>query len=159
MLCRIYKKNSGAGGTRPVGTPRSKEYSHDSSSPSSQYDDVLDSLPEFDDRFLQGGGEDDRKVVNLQQLGSGNFDWATLAGLNPLRPESVRAQLVHGPGNEMFAPAAVVDQVQSGTGDQRVSKSLFFPQNTAEFAQRFSESLDPFGVRYPAQIGGLGFRQ
>ncbi|KAL7103584.1 hypothetical protein ACP275_08G188800 [Erythranthe tilingii] len=161
VLCRIYEKNS-TGSKAAVSGVRGSEFSHDSpSSSSSQYDDVLDSLPEFDDRrFFSATGmeysvnncqqEKDDKAVNLlQHMGSGNFDWATLAGLNP----PVRAQ--YGSGNDVFAPASNVDEVQSW----RVSNSRFLPQNPAEFAQGFSESLDPFSARYPAQPGGFGFKQ
>ncbi|KAG6424366.1 hypothetical protein SASPL_114783 [Salvia splendens] len=77
VLCRIYKKNS------------NKEYSHDSS----QYDDVLDSLPD--------------QKLNLQRLSSGNFDWATLAGLDPAWPELFQA---HPPSlNDTYAPADFMD--------------------------------------------------
>ncbi|KAK4398401.1 NAC domain-containing protein JA2L [Sesamum angolense] len=91
VLCRIYKKNSSA--QKPaISNVQSKDYSlGSSSSSSSQYDDVLESLPEIDDRFfslprmnsLKNFQQEDQKL-NLQHLGSGNFDWATLAGLNPL---------------------------------------------------------------------------
>ncbi|KAK6132823.1 hypothetical protein DH2020_033422 [Rehmannia glutinosa] len=160
VLCRIYKKNSsgqkggGATATAAVYGDRSKEYSHDSSSSSSsQYDDVLESLPEIDDRFFSLPRMN--SIKNLQQLGSGNFDWATLAGLNPLCPELVQAQ--HGQPhqanvnvsnnmssqNDMYAPSAnVADEVQSGPGNQN-----------------FSSSVDPFGIRYPAQPGVFGFWQ
>ncbi|KAK6154322.1 hypothetical protein DH2020_008570 [Rehmannia glutinosa] len=160
VLCRIYKKNAsgqkggGATAAAAVYGDRSKEYSHDSSSSSSsQYDDVLESLPEIDDRFFSLPRMN--SIKNLQQLGSGNFDWATLAGLNPLCPELVQAQ--HGQPhqanvnvsnntssqNDMYVPSAnVADEVQSGPGNQN-----------------FSGSVDPFGIRYPAQTGGFGFWQ
>ncbi|XP_027063418.1 NAC domain-containing protein JA2L [Coffea arabica] len=106
VLCRIYKKNSSAG-AKPVSGLQSREHSHGSStSSSSQFDDVLESLPEISDRFfalprmnsLKNLHQDDQKI-NIQNLGSGSFDWATLAGLNSL-PEL-------GPGSQAQAiPAA-----------------------------------------------------
>ncbi|KAL8046520.1 hypothetical protein ABFX02_08G182900 [Erythranthe guttata] len=154
VLCRIYEKNS-TGSKAAVSGVRSSEFSHDSpSSSSSQYDDVLDSLPEFDDRryFSATGMEysvnscqqekDDKAVNLLQHMGSGNFDWATLAGLNP----PVRAAQ-YGSRNDMFAPASN-------------NSGYIFPQNPVEFAQGFSESVDPFSAQYPAaQPGGFGFKQ
>lgn len=90
VLCRIYKKNPSK---RSLSTSEveSREYSHASSpSSSSHYDGVLESLEQIDDRFADLPRTDSLKL-NLQNLGSGNFDWATLAGLNPL-PEFVQAQ-------------------------------------------------------------------
>ncbi|KAL6543247.1 No apical meristem (NAM) protein [Orobanche hederae] len=150
VLCRIYKKNSSGQKPVVVSGVRTKEYSHDSSSStSSQYDDVLESLPENNDRFFPLPRLN--SLRNLQHLGSGDFDWATLAGLNPTYPE-----LVQGPQgnvdlsgdmslqNDVYAPANAVDEVHSGPGNQ----------NLTAFAQNYSNSADPFGVRYPDQPGG-----
>ncbi|GFP96730.1 NAC domain-containing protein 72 [Phtheirospermum japonicum] len=54
VLCRIYKKNSSAQKpTAAISGSQSREYSlGSSSSSSSQYDDVLDSLPDINDHFL-----------------------------------------------------------------------------------------------------------
>lgn len=99
VLCRIYKKNSthekSAG--EIIGSGSSVEqHSVESpiSSPSSHLDDVLDSLPELEPSYLNLRRMDSLKAllhddkINLQKLGSGNFDWATLAGLSTL-PEVV----------------------------------------------------------------------
>ncbi|KAL2247542.1 NAC domain-containing protein 72 [Sesamum indicum] len=162
VLCRIYKKNSGGGGggQKPVVcSGQSKEYSHGSpsqSSCSSQHDDVLESFPEMNS--LENFEQEDQKLMNLQRLGSWNFDWATLAGLGPIWAEEVQAQ--HGQTrNGMYAPDAVMDDdVQTGlVNNQRVHDSGFFPTG---FGQGLSGSLDPFGIRYPAQTTlGSGFRQ
>ncbi|KAL3639872.1 NAC domain-containing protein ja2 [Castilleja foliolosa] len=151
VLCRIYKKKST--GEKPNDVVSSfqsnKEYSHDSSSScSSQYDDVLQSLPEIDDRFFPLPRLNSFKT--LQHLGSGDFDWATLAGINT---GLVQAQAQQGnvnfsnntsSQNDVYAPAGFVDEVQSGPG----------------FAQNYSGSSEPFGVQYPAQTGGgLGLWQ
>ncbi|KAL0306487.1 UNVERIFIED_CONTAM: NAC domain-containing protein JA2L [Sesamum radiatum] len=118
VLCRIYKKNSSA--QKPaISNVQSKDYSlGSSSSSSSQYDDVLESLPEIDDRFfslprmnsLKNFQQEDQKL-NLQHLGSGNFDWATLAGLNPLpefgQGQTQQAQMNNNMNgqNDMYTPA------------------------------------------------------
>ncbi|XP_060209374.1 NAC domain-containing protein JA2 [Lycium barbarum] len=90
VLCRIYKKNSS--GPKPFmsGLHSSNEYSHaDSTSSSSQFDDMLESLPEMDDRFTNLPRLNSLKTekFNLERLDSANFDWAILAGLKPM-PES-----------------------------------------------------------------------
>ncbi|KAL0399360.1 UNVERIFIED_CONTAM: NAC domain-containing protein JA2L [Sesamum radiatum] len=180
VLCRIYKKNSSA--QKPaISNVQSKDYSlGSSSSSSSQYDDVLESLPEIDDRFfslprmnsLKNFQQEDQKL-NLQHLGSGNFDWATLAGLNPLpefgQGQTQQAQMNNNMNgqNDMYTPAlqhlgpgnVVDEEVQSGLRNQRLDRPGFYPQNVGVFPQDFSNSLDPFGVRYPVQPGGLGFSQ
>ncbi|KAK6134504.1 hypothetical protein DH2020_031738 [Rehmannia glutinosa] len=182
VLCRIYKKNSSAQKANAVVSGvQSKEYSlGSSSSSSSQYDDVLESLPDINDRFFSLPRMNSLK--NLQQLGSGNFDWATLAGLTPLpelgQPEPTLAQHPQGPQqmnnndmngqNDMYAPslqqfggnANVMDEeVQSGVRAQRVDRPGYFQQNAGLFAPDFSNAFDPFVVRCPTQTGGLGFRQ
>ncbi|CAI9760471.1 unnamed protein product [Fraxinus pennsylvanica] len=188
VLCRIYKKNSSGQKPTDSGMVQSKEYSHgSSSSSSSQYDDVLESLPDINDRFfsltrmnpLRTFQQEDQKV-NLQKLGSGNFDWANIANLNSLlepsqaQPSQTHAQVnnlkiedIRGQ-NDMYAPAVPQaghfiigdDEVESGLRTQRVdSNSGFFPQNANAYAQRFSNSLDPFGIRHPTHTGNMGFRQ
>lgn len=172
VLCRIYKKNSGGRNPGDIPGVQSKECSHDSSSSSSsQYDDVLESLPEIDDRFfslpridslknLNFRQEDDQKVNLLQRLGSANFDWATLGGLNPIGPEFGQAQIQQtnvNSRNDMYAPASVIDEAQSGFGNMRVHNSGFFSHNPTGLTQGFPGSIDPFSVRYPTD--GLGFRQ
>ncbi|GFQ08822.1 NAC domain-containing protein 72 [Phtheirospermum japonicum] len=167
VLCRIYKKNSSAQKpTAAISGSQSREYSlGSSSSSSSQYDDVLDSLPDINDHFLSLPRMN--SIKDLQQLGSGNFDWATLAGLNPL-PEPSQTQQNNNLGgrNDTYAPSlqqfggnAADDEVQSGGPPQRVGRPGFYPQNAGGFGLGFSNSVDPFVVRYPTQPAGLGFRQ
>ncbi|KAL3508637.1 hypothetical protein ACH5RR_028038 [Cinchona calisaya] len=117
VLCRIYKKNSSGGGVKAVNNSdvqSSKEHSHNnsSSSSSSQFDDVLESLPEIDDRFFALPRmnslksllhQDDQKNINLNNFGSGNFDWATLAGLNSFSEwgqAQTQAQVIHAPSGQ-----------------------------------------------------------
>ncbi|KAL6529740.1 NAC domain-containing protein ja2l [Orobanche gracilis] len=174
VLCRIYKKNSSAQKSPDFisGGAQRKEYSlGSSSSSSSQYDDVLESLPEIDERYFSLPRMNSLK--NLQQLGSGNFDWATLAGLKPLpetgQPEpdpTLQPQQMHSNvngKNDMYAPVVlqfggdVEEEVQSGArAHQRVVQPGIYPDG---FAIDVSNSFEPFLVRYPTQSGGLGFRQ
>ncbi|NP_001312702.1 NAC domain-containing protein 72-like [Nicotiana tabacum] len=90
VLCRIYKKNSS--GQKPyMSGLNSKEYSHGSStSSSSHFDDMLESLPEMNHKFsnlprlnsLKNFQQGEK--LNLERLDSANFDWAILAGLKPM---------------------------------------------------------------------------
>lgn len=165
VLCRIYKKNS-SGQDRSAAVAaagvQSKEYSHDSSSScSSQYDDVLESLPELDDRYfsmdsLKNSQLQDDQKLNLQRLSSGNFDWATLAGLGPLWPELIQAQQTNAAPttqNDAYAPVNFMDS------NQRVNNSGLLPQHLTGLTQGVPGSVDPFSVRYPTQSAGFGFRQ
>ncbi|XP_050220532.1 NAC domain-containing protein JA2L-like [Mercurialis annua] len=182
VLCRIYKKNSG--GQKPMpSVTSSKEYSNNnsSSSSSSHLDDVLDSLPEIDERFFAFPNaktmQPDEKI-NLNNLGSGNFDWATLAGLNSM-PDLTQQQTqsqTQGMMNyghnisDLYVPSfqqqlghvdtKMEEEVQSGVRTHRVDNSGFSQQNSSMLTQNFSNSLDPYGFRYPTQsINGFGFRQ
>ncbi|KAL7216844.1 hypothetical protein ACSBR1_028713 [Camellia fascicularis] len=194
VLCRIYKKNSSA--QKPIAGVSSKELSHgSSSSSSSQFDDMLESLPEINDRFFTLPRMNSLKTIqqdekfNIQNLTSGNFDWASLAGAVTSLPELVpggqsQAQTL-APGhlgnnnnmyNDMYVPsipplsrvdspcerfgASVEEEVQSGLRTQhRLENSGFFQQNSNGFVQSFSNSPDPFGIRYPTQQGGFRLRQ
>lgn len=192
VLCRIYKKHSGS--QKPVSATSvssSKEHSNGScSSPSSHLDDVLESLPEIDDRFfalprmnsLKTLQQEDNKVNNLQHLGSGNFDWASLAGLNSV-PEFVSAAQTqtttqsHGvagyANNDFYVPSmpqmchvnsgrmgnSVEEEVQSGLRNQRVDNSGLLQHNSAVLTQpNFCSPVDSYGLRHPTQSSGFGFR-
>ncbi|CAA2968960.1 NAC domain-containing 72-like [Olea europaea subsp. europaea] len=186
VLCRIYKKNSSNEQKPSFSDAQSKEHSHGSTSSSShQYGDVLESLPEIDNRFfslprmnsLKTIHQEDQKL-NLQNLGSGNFDWPTLAGLNSV-PDLGQVQTGQTQGimnsqnimnghNDMYVPAmqqqigrVVDEEVQSGLRTQRVDNSGLLLQNVNGFSQSStsSNSLDPFGARFLTQPGGFGFRQ
>ncbi|KAA8523858.1 hypothetical protein F0562_010281 [Nyssa sinensis] len=184
VLCRIYKKNSG--GQKPMSVVPSKEHSYGySSSSSSQFDDVLDSLPEIDDRLFTLPRTNSLKTMqhdeklNLLSLTSGNFDWANLAAINSLPEFGSGGQAQATPAmnsintqNDIFVPSisplrqpggkfgnSADDEVQSGLSTQGVQNSGFFQQNSNGFAQSFTNSVDPFGIRYSTQPGGFGFRQ
>ncbi|KAF4367148.1 NAC domain-containing protein 72 [Cannabis sativa] len=198
VLCRIYKKSSGSQNKQMMmASPMSKEHSNGSSSSSSSHlDDVLDSLPAIDDRFFNLPRVNSLKTLHQQgdeklgflNLGSGNFDWATLAALNSV-PELVPGNQASQPqqctgtvgynNNDMFVPSSIpplchVDQsppknklensmdeeVQSGLrNSQRIDNSGFYQTNSNVLTQNYSNSLDPYGFRYPAHSAGFGFRQ
>lgn len=191
VLCRIYKKNSSA--QKPTTSVSSIEQSNDSSS-SSHLDDMLESLPAIDDRFFTlprvnsyKNFQHDEKL-NFQNLGSGNFDWASLAGLNSVnelgfenQPHQAQTQGIvnynnNNNNNDAYVPSipplchvespperfrnSVDEEVQSGLRTQRVvDNSGLFQQNSNVLTQNYSNSLDPFGFRYPTHQGGYGFRQ
>ncbi|XP_030550956.1 NAC domain-containing protein 72 isoform X2 [Rhodamnia argentea] len=194
VLCRIYKKSSGL--QKPtVSTSSSKEHSHGSHSSSSSLDDMLETLPEIGDRFFALPRMNSLRITPHQQqqqdqkpdlqtlMGSGSFDWATLAGLNsepqqqfvPVNQAQAQAQaqaqgLVNYGGNDVFVPqmghldgpqrrlgSSADEEVQSGVRTQPLGayqpSSGGFSQNPA------NSSLDPYGFRYPTHTAGLGFRQ
>ncbi|XP_031114673.1 NAC domain-containing protein JA2L-like [Ipomoea triloba] len=167
VLCRIYKKHSSAEKAISGGVP-SKEHSHGSpSSTSSQFDDMLVALPELDDQSFVLPAMNNLKQeeqVDLHELGPMSFDWNTISAAQPTLPDfsagavagnQVSAAQVTGNGvnyqNDVFAHALAMnfqapdDEVQSGL------RSFFLPQS-------FSNSPDPFGIRYPTQSPSMGFR-
>lgn len=158
-----------------------------SSSSSSHLDDVLDSLPAIEDRFFSLPRVNSLKTLNqdedrlgLHNLWSGSFDWASLAGLNSV-PELVPGnqtqpqyqgtvgfnksdayvpsipQLCHGESPAKRLGNSVEEEVQSGLRTHRVENSGFFQPNSNVLSQNFSNSLDPYGFRYPTHSGGYGF--
>ncbi|GJS41224.1 NAC domain-containing protein 72-like protein [Tanacetum coccineum] len=180
VLCRIYKKNSSA--QKQISDAQTTEQSHNSSSScSSQFDDVLESLPEIQDRYfnlprvnsIKTLINEDQKV-NIQKYDSGNYDWASIAAFGQGLPEPV-------PGNQ--APSTTTttmnvatsmtpiytmdtkfgrsleDEVQSGIRSQRIDHPGYFQSNLNPFTHNQNIANDPFGIRYPTQQGGMGFRQ
>ncbi|VFQ58590.1 unnamed protein product [Cuscuta campestris] len=171
VLCRIYKKLTSAEKVAAGG--QSKEQSHPSpSSSSSQLDDMLESLPEIDDRYFtlprMGSLIKQEERLNLQDLGAGNFDWACMTPLSDLGQGTSAAAGQAPAGNDvsfqndvyalagMNFQAAADEEVQSGIKRQRVDGSGFFQQT---FPARFSGTPDPFGIRYPNPnpSTGMGF--
>lgn len=201
VLCRIYKKNSSA--AKPT---ISKEHSmgETSSSSSSHLDDVLESLPEIDDRSFAlprmsslknnvaqqqhhqqpQPQQHQNDKFNLQQLGSGSFDWAVLAGLTSMpeftftgsnQPQS--GQVINNNGNDMFDPSLpplsqvespvdhklypsglVDEEVQSGMSTTQRVNSSYFNHNTNMFTQNYNSSIDPFGMSHLNQLSSFGFQ-
>ena len=190
VLCRIYKKSSSASSIqKPVMTSVSnKEQSCNGSSSecSSQLDDVLEWLPEIEDRFFtlprinslkNLPQQEDNKLNLLGNLGSGNFDWASLAGLNPV-PEAVPNTQAQGQAqltcnNDVYVPSIpplchvetqserlgrqVEEEVQSGLRTQRVDNSGFFQHNSNLFTQNFCNPIDTYGSATRFGRVGPGF--
>ena len=150
---------------------------------------MLESLHELDDRLFALPRMNSLKTLQhdekmgFQNLGSGNFDWASLAGLNsvtefiPSGQTQIQTQGIPNNGNnDVYVPTmpptrcqidtsinkvgnSVKEEVQSGFKTERVDNSGFFQQNSTVLTQNFSNSIDPYGFRYPTQPGGFGFRQ
>lgn len=125
VLCRIYKKNSS--GPKPLmsGLHSSNEYSHGSStSSSSQFDDMLESLPEMDDRFSNLPRLNSLKAekFNLDRLDSANFDWAILAGLKPM-PELGPAN--QAPGVQGQAQGHVNNHIHSDNNNMNFLNDVY----------------------------------
>lgn len=70
------------------------------SSSSSQLDDVLDSFPEMKD-----GSFNLPRMNSLRTILNGNFDWASLAGLNPIPELAPALELSNYGGYQSFQSA------------------------------------------------------
>lgn len=186
VLCRIYKKNSST--QKPIPNLTNKEYTQysngSSSSSSSHIDDVLESLPEIDDRCfvlprvnsLKTFQHDHDNKLNLQNLTAGNFvDWTNPAVLNSVTEfvnSGNQTQGMVNYGNDLCVPSVptlchvdssvpqvkMEEEVQSGVRTQRVENSGFFQQGPNEFTQGqgFSNNFDLDGFRYPVHPVGFG---
>ncbi|KAK6934297.1 NAC domain [Dillenia turbinata] len=181
VLCRIYKKNSSA--PKPtIVNMSSIEHSHGSTSSSSSHlDDVLESLPEIDDRFFAlprmsslKNLQNDEKINLGSGSGTGQFDWASLVGSNTLpelisvgqtqNPNQIQAQTqgLGGSGcNDIFTPQICHMEAPQQT-HHRLGMSLEDEVQSglrSQFPQSFTNSLNPLPFRYPTQPGNFGFRQ
>ncbi|XP_021726068.1 NAC domain-containing protein 72-like [Chenopodium quinoa] len=205
VLCRIYKKNSSA--AKPTISKETSTTGETSSSSSSHLDDVLESLPEIDDRSFvlprmnslknnnnvaqqhqhqQQQQQQQNDKFNLQQLGSGSFDWAVLAGLTAApefaftgsaQSQSGQVNNISNNGNDVFVPSLpplsqvespvenkirtsglVDEEVQSGiTSNQRFSTG-YFNHNINLFNQNHNNnSVDLFGLSHSSQLSGFGY--
>ncbi|XP_071723629.1 NAC domain-containing protein 72-like [Rutidosis leptorrhynchoides] len=195
VLCRIYKKNSS--GQKPMLTfsPTSttkleQQYSSNnasSTSSSSHLDDVLESLPEFDERLLslpRGNpirtsqqNESDKSNLLQNLVRSGSIDWASLAGLNSfpeLNSSGVTQSYTQGMvtcgggaqdsnnnDDDSYVPTmtnSVDEEVQSGTKTRKV----YMMSNPAGFYHQNStqQNFDPFRLgNYKPYHSGFGLRQ
>ncbi|XP_061366899.1 NAC domain-containing protein JA2L-like [Gastrolobium bilobum] len=196
VLCRIYKKNSGSqkaalnGGVSSSG--EYTQYSNGSSSSSSSHlDDVLESLPEINDRCFALPRVNSMRTLLLQQqqqqqheeklnLQSLMMDWSNpvmnsvsefVSGNQGVQGQT-QGMVNYGGCNDLYVPSVpplchvdssvpgkMEEEVQSGVKTQRVENSGFFQQGMNEFTQGYSNSVDPYGFRYPVQPVGFGFRQ
>ncbi|KAL0891126.1 hypothetical protein Bca101_015109 [Brassica carinata] len=134
VLCRIYKKTSGSQRQQAV-PPVQPEHSTNgsSSSSSSHHEDVLDSFPEMNDRSFNLP-----RVNSLRTLLNGNFDWASLAGLNPI-PELAPTSNGYGGYN---AFGAAEGEAESGLRNSQMNSS---------------ELTQSFGYRSSGLSSGGGF--
>ncbi|KAF3643860.1 NAC domain-containing protein 72 [Capsicum annuum] len=178
VLCRIYKKNVAA--PKPGSCDlRNKDISHggSSSSSSSLFGDMLETLPVIEDRYFslpQMNFQQSDTNLSLQQFGSGNFNWAAtaqslfpeLATQNPASgpPPAAPPMLVNNQNNlnnlnEFFANSTALnfheDVKNEGGSEQEVQSSVnnpgFYPVNSTGFP-----GTDPFGIRYPTQTQTVG---
>ncbi|KAK1391702.1 NAC domain-containing protein [Heracleum sosnowskyi] len=180
VLCRIYKKNSSAQKTLSAGIASTENsHSHGSSSScSSQFNDVMESLPEIDDRFFalpRMNSLSDK--LNFQNLGSGNFDWAALAeqvsggpaaagnqtqGLISNKNNNNSPNGVYVPCNLISQPGGVDTKIERSI-DEEVQSGLRNHgsefMNFNNYSQCFASTTDPFSIRYPNQPGNMVFRQ
>lgn len=187
VLCRIYKKNSSAQKANPNGVVSSREYTQysngSSSSSSSHIDEVLESLPEIDDRcFMLPRVNSLRTMQHRQQeeeklnLQNSFMDWSNPSSILNTVTEFQEAQtqgmVNFGGCNDVYVPSVSTlsvpekkpteEEVQSGARANRVEGSgLFQRGGSSDFTQGmgYSYSVDPFGFRYPVQPVGYGFGQ
>uniref|UniRef100_A0A1J3ISF7 NAC domain-containing protein 72 n=1 Tax=Noccaea caerulescens TaxID=107243 RepID=A0A1J3ISF7_NOCCA len=132
VLCRIYKKTSGSQrqSVTPVQACREEHSTNgSSSSSSSQLDDVLDSFPEMDDRSFNLP-----RMNSLRTLLNGNFDWASLAGLNPIPELAPSNGLPNYGGYDGFRAAE--GEAESGLRNSQVDQQ----QSSGGLTQSFGYS-------------------
>ncbi|XP_010433374.1 PREDICTED: NAC domain-containing protein 72 [Camelina sativa] len=137
VLCRIYKKTSGsqrqAAAATPVQACREEHSTNgSSSSSSSQLDDVLDSFPEIKDQSFNLP-----RMNSLRTILNGNFDWASLAGLNPIPELAPTNGLPSYGGYDSFRAAE--GEAESGLRNSHVD-------NSGGLTQSFGYSSSGFGV-------------
>ncbi|XP_058779891.1 NAC domain-containing protein 72-like [Vicia villosa] len=187
VLCRIYKKNSSAQKANPNGVVSSREYTQysngSSSSSSSHIDEVLESLPQIDDRcFMLPRVNSLRTMQHRQQeeeklnLQSNFMDWSNPSSImntvTEFQEVQTQGMVNFGGCNDIYVPSVSMvpekkpteEEVQSGPRANRVGDSGLFQRggsNSNDFAQGmgYSNSVDPFGFRYPVQPVGYGFGQ
>lgn len=161
VLCRIYKKSSGA--NKPassIGLGEEVSNGGSSSSSSSHLDDVLESFPELNDHTFVLPRINSLK--NLQDASPIKFEYwnNNMAAMNSLQDYGMSNAQIQRPGNDMYMPCSVQqtpykfeatmeDEVQSGFGPKRVENSSGLTQQISLGLPRtFSDNFDPFGFRY-----------
>jgi hypothetical protein len=154
VLCRIYKKSSGA--QKPISSTTTGEISNNGSpsSSSSYFDDVLDSLPEINDRSFVLPRINSLKTLqdekfNIQNVSSSKFDWNNMANLQDLTSNTQ----IQRPGNDIHYSSlpqlCQEEEVESGFDTQRcVPNTVLTQQHSFGLTQPFSDSFDPFAYRY-----------
>jgi len=183
VLCRIYKKNSSA--QKVEANLLAMECSNGSSpSSSSHVDDMLESLPEIDDRCftlprvnsVRTMQQQDEKF-GFQNMGSGFFtDWVNPTDLDSVSEFGSGCQtqgMVNYDCNDLFVPSVPPfghshvnymvgappseEEVQSGVRTQQADGAACFQQNPN--ARLLPGSGDPFGFGFiMGQQVEFGFR-
>ncbi|TKY66554.1 NAC domain-containing protein 72 [Spatholobus suberectus] len=180
VLCRIYKKNSSSQKTEAKFW--AKECSNGSSpSSSSHVDDMLELLPEIDDRCFTLPRVNSLRTLQQQDekfgfpnMGTGIFpDWGNLTDLNSVSEFGSGCQ-THGMMNyncnDLFVPSAppfghvdfmvgaptTEEEVQSGVRTQQGEGPGGFQQNPN--ARLLSGSGDSFGFGFMGQQVGFRLR-
>ncbi|KAK1430988.1 hypothetical protein QVD17_14155 [Tagetes erecta] len=158
VLCRIYEKNSSVEKTISGG-PSIEQSQGSPTSSSSQFDNVLDSLPAMDDKFLNFPTNNSVKVfnesdqkINIQKLDTGNYNWMSAGafGLHE-NPNSTSMDPIFNMHMEFVEPRE--DEAQNGIRRQRMENSgCLFPE-------RFQHETDPFAIRYPTQPSSSSYRE
>ncbi|XP_027357101.1 NAC domain-containing protein 72-like [Abrus precatorius] len=173
VLCRIYKKNSSSQKTEL--SFWGKECSNGSSpSSSSHVEDMLESLPEIDDRSLALPRVNSLRTLQHDEklgflnMGTGIFaDWGNPTDLNSEFASGCQTQgMVNYDCNDFFVPSvppfghvdftvgSMEEEVQSGV---RAQGNGCFQQNPNRLLM--GSSGDPFGFGYPGQHVGFGLRE
>ncbi|XP_074311061.1 NAC domain-containing protein JA2L-like [Silene latifolia] len=171
VLCRIYKKSSGA-----AKATLSKENStggSTSTTSSSHLDDASELLPDINDvshmdssknHVGQGQGHNQQQddKLSLKQFGSGEFNWAALAGFSSVNEFGFGGLNQTQSGQVALPPLSHVDlstnekfvdeEVQSGTRTQRVNNF-----NPYLVTQSYANSVDPFGINYSTRPTGFEY--
>ncbi|CAL0310138.1 unnamed protein product [Lupinus luteus] len=140
VLCRIYKKKWSA--------EKTSTNESSSNSSSSNIDNVLESIPQFDDR----------RFLMSQQQNLTVVDWANPPVMNSVN-EFVNSgnQNMMNYGNDLCVPTLMEELVQSKI-QQRNQNFGFFQQQGFRMNE-FSNNSDSDGFRYPVHPVGFGFRQ
>ncbi|XP_042494082.1 NAC domain-containing protein JA2L-like [Macadamia integrifolia] len=176
VLCRIYKKNSST--QKSVSGVWTTEQRASYSSSFTQWEDVLQSLPEIDDHLfdiprmnslkslIQNKKSCNVKLEGNKSGSSGEF--------------CSSKSVIQGPTNDLYFPSipkicqvgspsdklgsSIIEEEVESTGvrsQQEVDDSCFFHPNSNMFANQFTDSLDPFGIKYPLHLncGDFVYRQ
>jgi len=150
VLCRIYKKNSSAQKPIPNGVVSSREYTQysngSSSSSSSHLDDVLESLPQIDDRCFKlprvnslrtaQHRQQEEEKLNLQNLNAANnnfMDWSNssssiLNAVTGFQEGQTQAMMNFSGCNDLYVPSvSTLCQMDSSVITEKTSNIPVHP--------------------------------
>lgn len=187
VLCRIYKKNSSAQKPIPNGVISSREYTQysngSSSSSSSHLDDVLESLPQIDNRCFKlphvnslrttqhRQQEEEEEKLNLQ---NNNFmDWSNSSSIlntvTGFQEGQTQGMMNFSGCNDLYVPTLC--QMDSSVITEKTSNISVHPteeevqsgaranqvENSSGFFQRGSNDFTQ-GMGYANPVDPFGFR-